>query len=81
VGYVSGLADSPGGKLLAVIGARHIQDRQDVHLLDAASGQELAGLRGTADWRLSLFSSDGRFLVVGSYQEVKLWEVVPAKDK
>jgi RNA polymerase sigma factor (sigma-70 family) len=75
------LAFSPNGKFIA--GGNQNQENL-VKLWDAATGQELARLKGHRNCIHALaFSPDGKILATGSNDEigtVRLWEVAPGRE-
>jgi eukaryotic-like serine/threonine-protein kinase len=76
--FVSTLALSPDGKLLAAGGG---YAGEDILLLDAATGQEVSRLTGHRSWVTSLvFWPDGKKLASGSAdQTIRLWDIPDRK--
>lgn len=61
---------SPDGKLVAA------NARNDVHLYDASTGQEIASLKVHAEVKSISFSPDGKLLVTGSFDgRACLWDM------
>jgi len=72
------LAISPDSKIIAVGGYDRVTD-----LLDAATGESLALLRGHSDEIFAMaFSPDGRYLATGGKdQTTKLWNLARVREK
>lgn len=77
------LAISPDGKLLAVAGAKERDSPAELKLLDAGTGRELAHVALGLERRAhhAIFSPDGRLLAVITPSGVRVWKVLPAKEK
>ncbi len=75
------LAYSPDGKLLATAGMDGVIP--GLWLFDAATGKEVAQLKGHTDFIVSLsFSADGRYLAsAGRDGAVKLWDVASRSER
>src|SRR5262249_55153025 len=73
-GLVLGVASSPDGRRLASCG-----EDKTVRVWEAATGQEVLGLRGHVDMSLCVaFSPDGRRLAsCGRDATIRLWDAIP----
>jgi WD40 repeat protein len=85
-GYVSSVAFSPDGRLLASGSCSKYNSpsgyciQGEIKLWEVASGSEVRTLTGHADWVNSVaFSPDGRLLASGALA-IKLWEVASGSE-
>lgn len=68
---VAGVAVSPNGKMVATAGFDSV-----LRLWDISSGKEIAMLQNDEEFRSVTFSADGKLLVGGAGNLVKVWRVV-----
>jgi dipeptidyl aminopeptidase/acylaminoacyl peptidase len=81
LGFVSGMALSPDGKVLAVLTQVDVRTEADLQLLEVGTGRpHVVRARPACSFSSVSFTTDGRLLLTGNTAEgMRLWEVTLPK--